>query len=219
MAIYRPGQMGSFNGKMGEVVVNRWRQLWVGKSAPRPSSVAPTETQKSQRSKFGLATGFLSSIATIIAIGFKATKANNSPMNAAVSYHIARAITGVFPDFEVDYPSVVISLPSGKNEISMVESLEAESQAGHLINVTWVANEYPLPLTSDTDQAYFMFYNVNKERYLILSEVGPRTALTVDAPLPRAFVGDKVHGYLMFVSTDKKFVTRTEYLGLHTVLA
>lgn len=219
MANYTPGQVGTFNGKIGRVVMCKWRDMLVGKSSPTPSKKAPTQTQKTQQSKFGLVTAFLSSIGNILDFGFRTTKANNSAMNVAVSYHIANAVTGDYPDHEFDLSKLLLSKPTSKNRISMVDNAEGKVEAGHKFSLTWEPSDFPLELTKDADKAHLLFYSEEVGEFLYLAEIAARTVLTTSVTLPRSLTGTTVHAYLLFASVDKKLVSDTNYLGQYTVLA
>jgi hypothetical protein len=74
---------------------------------PAKSSVDPTQLQIDQRFKFGLIATWLRRLAGVIDVGFKDYDAEMSPRNAAISYNLLNAVTGVSPNFSIDYEKVV----------------------------------------------------------------------------------------------------------------
>lgn len=223
MAIVKPGQVGDFNGKIGQVVLTKWRDVNVGRSAPKKSTKPPTLARLDQQSKFGLVTGFLGSIADLLAIGYQSSGSPKlTPMNAAVRYHLSNAVTGVYPDYQMDYTKVVISNANVKGEIDGGYTVSATAVADAKVTVTWLASSADAlanKLTSPADQLYLVFYNITKQRFVTFESKGTRAALTTTVQIPRSFVGNKIHAYMFFVSPDGKSVSVTEQLGSFTLLA
>lgn len=220
MATVKPGQVGDFNGKIGQVVLSKWRDVNVGRSTPKKSTKPPTLAQLDQQSKFGLVTGFLSSISDILAIGYQAGSGGVTPMNAAVSHHLSNGITGVYPNYALDYTKVVISNPSSKNEIDSGYAASVLAVADAKVTVSWITNDPPAnKATSLTDQVYLVFYNITKNRFVTFEGKGTRAALSTTSQIPRSFIGDKFHGYLFFVSQNGKSVSYSDELGGFTLIA
>ena len=62
MALYEPGALGEFNGRVGRVIVYRWRHLKIGRAMPgkRKRKKKGTKSQQAQRSRLGLISSYLS---------------------------------------------------------------------------------------------------------------------------------------------------------------
>ena len=103
MGTYLKGILGPFSGKIGTVIGSTWNGIEYMRSLPRPSGKAPTDLQLIQRAKFGLATGFLSPIRAILNVGFKSLAVKQTGFNVATSQVVKEAITGTYPDLEIDY--------------------------------------------------------------------------------------------------------------------
>ncbi|MNY13929.1 hypothetical protein D3C86_1470870 [compost metagenome] len=177
---------------------------------PRVSNKPPTLAQSNQRFKFGLVTGFLSRIAGFIDLGFGSLKGSASPMNSAVAYHLTNAITGVAPNFLIDYTKLRIN--KGKLELpgNIVVALTVPAR----IDFTWVnigqSNKYKDP----TDVANIVVYNPTKDTFTTLKAAAARSTLGYNLLVPPDYSGDQVHVYISFSSTiQKKLVSETEYIG------
>lgn len=223
MATVKSGKVGVFRGKIGDVVIYKREGQLLGRDVPSKSTKPPTLAQLDQQSKFGLVTSFLSSIADLLAIGYQSSGSGNlTPMNAAVRYHLSNAITGVYPDYQLDYTKVVISNANVKGEIDGGYTVSATPVADAKVTVTWLASSADAlanKLTSPADQLYLVFYNITKGRFVTFEGKGTRADLTTTAQIPRSFVGNKMHGYLFFVSPDGKSVSVSDDLGGFTLIA
>lgn len=110
MAINTWGANGIYVNKLGSAIGHYVDGQNVLTALPHPSNKPPTLKQLHQQGRFGLMTRVLSYIGDLIRIGFAtAKKRNQSAMNAAVAYNLANAVTGVYPDFEIDYPELLFS--------------------------------------------------------------------------------------------------------------
>lgn len=204
------GILGGFSGKIGNVIGSSWLGVDYMKSLPRKSKKPPTINQLTSRAKFALAGKFLNDIAALISVGFQSHKKNELPMNAAMSYHIEKAITGVYPDFEMDYPKVKIS----KGSLMVAYLPEMDTVVGGKLKIDWVNNSPAVPgNTNATDQLTVVVYNPVKDMFVSLVGVATRLAETYTMQLPMSFVGDEVHAWMGFVSASGKKVSDSNYLG------
>lgn len=220
MAIVKPGKSGTFNGKIGDVVITRWRDKIVSRDVPTPSTKPKTVPQLTQQSKVRLVGKFLSSISSVIAVGFQSNAKGITEMNAAMSQHLQTAITGAYPNFTLDYTKVVISSPKAKTQIDDGYGAKAVAVADAKVTVSWtVQDPTAFPLTTPDDLGYLVFYDTNTGRFVIYAGKGTRSALTVTAQISRSLVGHKFHGFMFFTSADQKYVSESEYLGPFTLIA
>lgn len=223
MATVKSGKVGRFNGKIGDVVIYKREGILLGRDVPSKSTKPPTLAQLDQQSKFGLVTSFLSSISDLLAVGYQSSgSANLTPMNAAVRYHLSNAVTGVYPNYQLDYTKVLISNANVKGEIDGGYTVSATPVADAKVTVTWLASSADAlanKSTSPTDELYLVFYNITQGRFVTYESKGTRAALTTTVQIPRSFVGNKMHAYMYFVSPDGKSVSVTEQLGGFTLLA
>lgn len=217
MAILKPGQVGDFKGKIGQVVVSKWRQLTVGRSTPKKSSKKATEEQLNQQSKFGLVTSFIGRIGKTIALGYQNSAGNLTPYNVAVKDHIKNAVTGEYPNFMIDYSKVVLSSPKAQNEIDAAASVEMSAAVDAEVTITWVPKKQVfIERTMGTDLLLVVFYNVTEDAFMTAYSEGTRSSLTSTFFVPQERATDVIHAWAYFISVNKKFVSKSTYLGLVT---
>ncbi len=215
MGLIKQGILGGFRKKTGTVVGAFWRRLDVIRALPRSNGKAPTQLQLNQQIKFGLVTGFLSNLSTLIDDGFKNSGSIATPMNLAVAYHLKEAITGVEPNFEIDLPKVKFSA----GRLEMPDEFSVNVLAGGLINLTWPHTAQDDKLINGTDVLQVLVYNPGKQKFLKLKTAATRAEMTYEVQVPANFVGDEVHLYVGFKSVIKKMLhSDSEYLGMTTVI-
>lgn len=214
MAIIDPGQIGDFNGKIGRVVVAPYRNLTVGRKAPKKSTVDPSPEQTNQRAVFLLVISFLKEIKQTIKIGYPKT-GNLSGMNAAVQYHLMNAITGVTPNRTFDLTKVVLSKGSFRN----VFDPQMIGVTGNSMSVTWELDSIDGDGTSATDKVYIVFCDPALLSTVTSSAVAQRSALSATVKMPRSFIGASVHAWIFVISADGLSVSKSLYLGLKPVIA
>ncbi len=217
MGLIETGILGGVRNKVGSVVGSFWRSLNVLRAMPRKSNKAPTREQLDQQIKFALITAMLSYIADLINIGYKSSSAVATPMNVAVAENLKNAITGVSPDFTVDYSKLTYS----KGKLALPFNAEVQSAAGAKLNFSWSFEdqEEDEVYMNATDKLTLLVYSPDKDRFAKVKNVVERSALTYSFSLPLLFSGDDVHCYLSFNSTKRKgLVSDTLYLGTVMVL-
>ncbi|WP_316817983.1 DUF6266 family protein [Pedobacter nyackensis] len=211
MGIIRNGILGGFRKKVGNISGAFWRDLNVIKSLPRKSNKPPTQTQLDQRMKFGLVTAFLSIMSEFIDEGYRTGNGSTSPMNDAVAYHLKNAVTGVAPNFTLDYTK--FSFSKGKLSVPSVSTVDTAAPAS--VDFNWSLDGADNKYKDATDVINVLAYNPTKNQFVSLKAAAPRSALNYSLPLPLDFVGDSVHCFFSFTSTKKKKLhSRSVYIGL-----
>jgi hypothetical protein len=109
MGTIKQGILGGFSGKVGAVIGASWKGINYMRSIPQHVKNPRTEGQVSQRSKFALALNFLKPVTGFLRTGWKLYAHRQSPFNAAMSYTLANAITGTYPDYAIDPSKVLVS--------------------------------------------------------------------------------------------------------------
>lgn len=199
MGIIKNGILGGFRKKVGNISGAFWRDLNVIKTLPKASGKPATQKQIDQRNKFGLVTGFLSSMSDLIDTGYM-KGSSTSPMNEAVAYHLQHAITGVAPNFTLDYTKLKFS--SGK--LSIPATFSVDVTASGKIDFNWSADGADHKYKDATDVINVLVYNPTKNQFVSLMGAASRSALKVVLQMPLDFVGDSVYCYFSFSSTKKK---------------
>ncbi|MEH3113525.1 DUF6266 family protein [Pedobacter terrae] len=211
MATYSKGANGAFSGKVGSVIGSNWRSVDYLRGLPKKSSKTSTEAQLAQRTKFTLAAQYLSPIKDILNIGFKDKQLNKiTGYNAAVKIFLNQAVTGNYPDFEIDFSKVVIS----KGSLSVMHGLSASLQGSDLL-LNWqrILNRYN---AFDDDVLTVVLFNTTKNMYMVYDEA-QRAALTYTAVIGTHFSGDIFHAWAFAVNRDASGVANSQYLGTYTI--
>jgi hypothetical protein len=213
MGTFIKGILGGFSGKVGNVVGAFWRGIDYMRSLPRKSTKPPTEAQLKQRLTFALVTGFLRPLGALINIGFQSYKGKKTPMNAALAYHLEKAVTGVYPALEIDFTKVIYS----KGNLQAPGSPSIAVTITAKINFIWT-NNAPPNTNQGTDLATVLVFNPVRNQYVTLQGAAARTALGYVLSVPADFSGEDVHCWVSFVSANGKEVSDSTYLGEFTVL-
>ena len=199
-------------GRTGNHVGRRVRGVNIISMRPAKSNRPPTQLQLNQQIQFGLMTSWLSWIGSFIKIGFQNYDAGRSPMNAAVSYNLENAITGVSPNYAIDYGKVLFSRGVLSKAMDLVMATTEDAQ----LDFTWAVSTNSMP-GAPTDKAVFIVYNPSKQEF-VMSGAGPvRLTLSYDMALPSNFSGDNVQVWMVFVSADGKKVSDTQFIAATVV--
>jgi len=216
MGTYKPGVFGPFNGRVGDVVAARWKELNVVKNRPAKSSKPATATQLDQRTRFGLVTGFAGKVADMIAVGFRQVSGSFTPTNLMTKAMMKNAITGIYPDYKLDYSKISMSKDGNLDQGT---KLSVQVLAGQIVQVSWVLDTMPGKVPGVTDKAYIVLYNSDKHKAIKSWDGLVRGDTPITMYVPGSFVGDEVHCWVFFASAQNKEVSTTTYLGVVTILA
>jgi hypothetical protein len=205
------GVLGGFSGKIGNVVGGSWKGIDYMRI--KPSSVANPRTvgQVDQRTKFTAALQFLQPLKDFVKVGYKNYANKMTEFNSAMSYTLNNAITGISPDFLVDYSSALLSrgsLPGGLNAV--VESTVAGS-----VSVAWEDNTLN-GTASATDKSLIALYNPAKAEAIYTLEGAARSVGSQGLVVPSNYSGDDLEAYISFRSIDG-LVSNSIYIGSVTV--
>ena len=211
MGTIKKGVLGGFSGKVGSVVGASWKGIDYIRSLPASVKNPRTEGQVTQRTKFTVALEFLRPIIAYLNVGFKPYASKQSPYNAAMSYNVSNAVTGTFPDFEMDYPNALVS----KGSLLGAEDASATTAAGS-ISFAWTDNSEVSNALS-TDKAMPLAFNISKGQAVFKTNGAERSTEADTLTIPANWSGDDVEVYLGFVSNDGLLVASSVYLGQKTI--
>jgi hypothetical protein len=215
MAKITNGILGAVSGLVGPVVGAVVRGVATIRSRPKKSTKPAADSQKEQRSKFGMATKFIKSLKSVVDLGYQSYKKTMSPSNAAVQDLLNNAITGVSPNYKIDYPNVTLSKGSLYEALTMRLMPAA---AGAAATITWNPAELSPEeaLLYGADRLVVVFYDEQTNRFILYNRVAARSAGTYETELPFLFVGHTLQVWTFFVSPDLKSVSNSQYLGIFT---
>lgn len=213
MGKYKKGVLGYFRGKVGTVIGSVWKGIHYMRSVPEDSSAEPTQAQLNVRLRFALVIAFLTHIKALIAVGYQKFTKGISPFNAAVSYLLKYTVTGTAPNYTLDYSKVMLSV----GDLDQTINPSAVTEAAAEIKFAWEMNpasEYG----AATDTVTVLAFCPIKNRFVKVTNVVPRSALTYTLSVPADLSTEVVHCWLMLTSVDGKEVSNSEYFGPLTVL-
>lgn len=209
MGLYKKGILGFFRGKVGTVSGSVWNGVHYLKSLPDVSpDRKPTTAQLNHQILFAMVIGFLKPLKAILNVGYQQFNKGITPMNAANSYHLKHAVTGLAPNYQIDYPKVIFS----------VGDLEAAQTPGIVtggtgkIDFDWGALIDP-DAGAATDRATFLAYNPTLKKYVTLRNAVARSAMAFTLQLPAEWIGSEAYCYMAFTSLDGKKVSNSSYVG------
>ena len=207
MGTIKKGILGGFSGKVGTVVGANWKSISYMRSLPQKVKNPRTLGQRSQRSKFSLTLKLLQPMTAFLRTGWKLYAHKQSPFNAAMSYTLANAVTGVYPDYDIDPSKVLVSrgaLTPATNTFVSFDSGEVEFQ--------WEDNSGK-GSAKQTDKALIAILNLSKGEAITDTAGVERPDCVQRVAVPAEWSGDSVETYLGFISEDGKEVANSVYLG------
>ena len=208
MGTIKKGILGGFSGIVGTVIGASWKGIDYMRSRATSISNPRTPAQVEQRAKFTAVGMFLKPLTSFLRIGFKSAAIKMSAYNAAMSFNLKNAITGIFPAFDIDYSKVLISqgtLPGALNPATV-------SATAGTVRFTWENNSWETNASTD-DQAVLVVYNPAKQAAVsvigaIARSVGSQTII-----LPNSFTGDQVQCYIAFQNANQSVISNSQYVS------
>ena len=207
MGTIKKGILGGFSGKVGTVVGASWKGIAYMRSLPLKVRNPRTQPQRMQRSKFALSLALLQPMTAFLRTGWKLYAHKQSPFNAAMSYTIANAITGAYPDYDIDPSKVLVSrgaLPTATNTFVSFDDGKVEFQ--------WEDNS-GVNSAKATDKALIAILNLAKGEAITDNAGAERQDCVQKVAVPAEWSGDSVETYMGFISEDGKEVANSVYLG------
>lgn len=211
MGTIKQGILGGFSGKVGTVIGGSWKGIQYMRSLATNVKNPRTEKQMSQRSKFAITLEFLKPITPYVRVGFKNYANKQTAFNAGMSYNVANAISGDYPDFSFDFSKALVS----RGSLTPAEN-GAVAVTTEKVTITWNDNSL-IGNASATDLAMPLIINSDKGEAVFSTASAPRSAATTELNIPADWIGDNVHAYLAFASEDGKNISNSIYLGQDTI--
>ena len=212
MGTIKKGILGGFSGKVGTVVGASWKGISYTRSLPQKVRNPRTQGQVSQRTKFAVTLNFLKPMNGLLRTGWKLYANRQSPINAAMSYALANAIIGTFPNYAIDPSKVLIS----RGGLAPALNASATAAAGASITFDW-DNNSGSSAAKQTDKALLAVVNPAKSEAVFDAEGAERSTGTQSVNLPADWVGESVEVYIGFISEDGREVANSVYLGSVTI--
>lgn len=213
MGKYKNGILGPFSGKVGTVIGSFCNGKYVMRAIAAYIKSNPSASQQDVRLKFALMSRLLPGLKEVIEVGFQTFHKGEVPMNAAMSYNLKNAVTGLSPNFTVDFPALRFS----QGPLGVAYDPSVTAGPGTVLELEWKAPVWQVGAGA-TDQLTVVVYSISKGVFVAAQGVAARSALTYELQLPLDFTGDQVHVWYSFVSADGKVVSNSTYVGSVPVL-
>ena len=213
MGTIRKGALGGFSGKAGSIIGSSWRDISYIKGLPKLSNKPKSEKQLEQQARFAMAIRFLLPVKDYLTVGFNDLKQGRSTgFNVALKNLLEKAVTGLYPALEINYPLAEYS----RGPLSGPAAVVVTPETGKLV-ITW-ANDV-LKATSHTDdELVVLVYEPGSNDYVVGPPSALRSAGIVDVVMPADWASLAVHVYVYFISKTGERVSNSIYAGSAIVL-
>lgn len=208
MATSDDGNFSGFRGKLGSIVYyylnGRYVARTIGISTKEPSIL-----QLAVRMIAKLISAFLSPLKAFIGVGFelKAKDTKTNQHNQAFSYISKNAIKGSYPEIEVDYQKVLLTLGNMPLPLNPEVKMTAAGLA-----FTW-DTELKITGTHWTDQVMLVAYFPELNKAVYLTAGARRNEGVQHLPLTGIERGYVVETYFSFIAEDRKSIANSLYTG------
>ncbi|UPK67295.1 DUF6266 family protein [Chitinophaga filiformis] len=208
MARLKKGLLNGFSGMIGNAVGYELKGQYILRSRPKKSTKPPTEKQLACRAKMRIINSVLNGFSPFVKIGFAATAKDQTftPYNAAVAYQLNHAITGSYPNYEIDYSKLRVT-----EGVIITDDLHPTVfLQGDTLLFNWTpAIDYP----AGTDHVMLLAYAPALGQAVYnLCGAKRRTGQDV-LQLPQSWRQQKIKTYLAFRSETSSMCSNSLYLG------
>jgi hypothetical protein len=208
MATYKHGMFGNYRGKIGNLV------FYVVKGKQRVRSLGinskpPTVAQLQSRQQMGIVIGFLKPLKEFVTVGFgqKAKGKSATPYNFAVSYNRRHAVTGTYPDVTIAYDKVLVTEGSW---YTADDPLVVLTESG--LHFSWSCTS-SIPWPVPYDQVILLAYFPELEKAVYLLYGARRSSCEDQLALTPDLLNAHMEVYISFISSDRKKIANSTYLG------
>lgn len=206
MAKNYQGILGNFSGKVGNIV-GRVRSDRTVIAVYQPEVGNPqTTSQMTQRQKLAKVTEFLKGAANIVRFSMKSLTKYGTGWSAAIQYNMTYAVTGTYPNQQVDQSLARIS--AGNIDLPYSPNASAD---GTTLSLTWADNS-GMGNALATDVICAACYNKTKGQWVSNTEVGERNERNGSFALPTTWAGNDVDVF-MYVRRGNTEFSNSSYLA------
>ncbi len=203
------GILGGVSGKVGNVVGGNWKGIDYLRIMPASVANPKTPAQLDQRSKFVTVLKFLQAITQFLRIGYKNYAVKMTQFNSAMSEVLKNAVTGSYPNFEIDYSNVLVSKGSLPNAQDVNMTLDAEGD----IQLSWTDNQGNGGAFADDTLMYVVYCPELKEAIFLNDGGASRSDQAQTIALPDTYISNDVHVFVSMISSDSRSISNSTYVG------
>lgn len=201
--------MGPLSGKLGSLIGSSWKGVGYIKMNNYEQATKKTWSvaQIASREKFKFLRKWLVPLQPYVNIGFRNLAKECTEINVAFKENFRNAMIGEFPNFDIDYTKVVLSI----GILAGATNPTASYLNSETLEISWI-NSYTGKSSFD-DQLMLIIYCP------FLTEADGFIGGTKRAvkrcvhPIPNQFIGQSLHIYMSFISINGKLVSNSQYLG------
>ena len=208
MGTIKQGILGGFSGKVGTVIGGNWKGIDYMRSKAASVSNPKTEAQLDQRARFGAALKFLQPLTSFLRVGFKNYAVKMTAFNSAMSYNLNNALSGVYPEYFIDYASALVSrgtLPGALNP-------QVQSSTLGQVDFTWQDNSQDANASAN-DKVLLVVFNPAKQLAITIVGGNDRAAGGQAVTVPSSFAGDQVECFIAFQNLNQSVLSNSVYAG------
>lgn len=211
MARLRQGILGPVSGSVGTITGASWKDIDYIRSKSTKPKGEPSPAQLDNQYKFSAVISFVSTMTELLNETFAKYATSMSPSNAAFSYNFENAITGVSPDFSIDYTNALISRGDLPNASSVTASITSRT-----VHFAWTDNS-GVGLALAADKAVLVAYckSLNLTLYAIGTAIRSVQAGVLDVS---NFSGFAIETWVAFLNDDGSMASNSVYTGRLTVV-
>lgn len=166
-----------------------------------------SERQLEVRARFSVTAHFLAPLKSLLSVYFGQPSGQKSRYNLAFSYHNLEALTGTYPDYEIDFPKVIVT----KGDLLGLEQPVLEPQSNALLKFTWTDNSGQGEAKA-TDALLVVVYNPARALFAYQLQAANRDQNSYLYDLPDNWVGDTGHTWVSMVDAEGKKCSISVYL-------
>lgn len=214
MAIVQNPITGRTRKKFGSAVFSKQFGKNTMRTKPIEVRNPKTQLQKEQRSKFSIMVALARLFMGFIRVSFKQAATGMSPFNVFVRSNISTAITGVFPNYAVDFANLIIS----KGTLTGVDAGETLAVAGHKVDIIWVDNSGNGDALA-TDKVMALIINNTKKAIVQDMVTKTRADASLSLTVPATWVGNQVHVFLAFKTPAGDRISDSSFLASVAIIA
>ena len=160
--------------------------------------------------KFALIIRFVQPLSALLEVSFVDYAIRKTGINSAFSYIYENAVTGIYPDYTIDYAKALVS----RGILPNVLGPAVVSGAGSIL--TWSWSDGGSSGTSTTDQVILAAYCPEMRMAIFTTSGGDRSALTASLNAG-TFAGKVVETYIGAISADGRNVATSIFTGEVTI--
>ena len=133
--------------------------------------------------------------------------------NVALRELIKKAIIGSYPDYDIDYSKVQISVGSLLKPLGAV----VEANEPGIITLSWTYTGKVMG-SYEADEPVVVLYNVQQRLHMVVADPVFRSAESLDIELPGTFSGDELAVWMFFVNREHQKQSKSVFVGMVTTL-